>query len=279
MHIVMRARRKKVEGVSIDWDSLNPASEAYDAEVDSVVGTVARFVHGKYERFTDLGDLTQEARIIAATEHGDAIRSKDYGYLAFRLERDLMNHCEMAFHTPRNNAEGEVNRPSHSAIAQQGRIVTNAAGEKVYERLVDSYDEQVEEHDDDDVRIDLYPENVPGGYNAEQIRTLLPAVWDESYCYGLPTRDDAPEEGMPRAASNKARGNTHWAYIADIKSGWDNANLTTLERRALLMGFGLGWTHEHIASHEGIGRRTISDRIETGIKKIMASLNGTEEEN
>ena len=37
-----------------------------------------------------------------------------------------------------------------------------------------------------------------GDYTDEAVKLLLPAVWDESYAYGLPQREDAPEEGMPR---------------------------------------------------------------------------------
>lgn len=120
-----------------------------------------------------------------------------------------------------------------------------------------------------------------GDYTEEAIKVLLPAVWDESYAYGLPDREDAPEQDMPKSASNKARANNHWAYIADVKTGWGKTPLTRLERRALLMSYGLGYTHAEIAGIEGVPRQNISRRIDTGIKKITACLNGAriEEEN
>lgn len=113
-----------------------------------------------------------------------------------------------------------------------------------------------------------------GDYTEEAIMLLLPAVWDESYAYGLPDRADDPDEDMPKAVANKARSNNHWAYIADIKMGWEKTPLTLKERRALLMYYGLGYTQDDIARYEGIARPTATIRIHNGVTKITARLNG-----
>jgi hypothetical protein len=243
---------------------------AYDKEVAGVVEQTAKYVHGKYERFIELPDLMQEAYLIAATKHD--LNTEDYGLLAYRLERDLMNHCEKAFTTPRNDSNGEVARPDHSAIARTGTITIDAEGNKSYAPNNVPHEEYLEAEDEE--RIDLYPEHVPGGYTEDDVKFLLPAVWDESYAYSLPERDDAPEKGMPRAASNKARSNSHWAFIADIKTGWNKTDLTRPERRALLMRYGLAWPQRDIAFHEGVTQQAISTRLKGAITKITARLNG-----
>lgn len=115
-----------------------------------------------------------------------------------------------------------------------------------------------------------------GDYNADAVRLLLPAVWDESYAYSLPEPDNAPEQGMPRAAANKSTRNSHWAYIADIKTGWEKTPLTRDERRAIFMRFGLAWTQGDIAFHERVDQSTVSRRINTAISKIVARLNGAQ---
>lgn len=131
----------------------------------------------------------------------------------------------------------------------------------------------VEDAEDEATPLLMFDEG-SGDYTADAVRLLLPAVWDESYAYGLPDRDDAPDKDMPKASGNKARSNAHWAYIADIKTGWASTPLTRLERRALLMSYGLGWTHKQIAAHEVADRSTISKRIESAVHKIVARLNG-----
>jgi len=113
-----------------------------------------------------------------------------------------------------------------------------------------------------------------GDYNADTVKMLLPAVWDESYAYGLPQREDAPDADMPRVAGNKARSNSHWAYIADIKTGWNKTPLTIREKRALFMRYALAWTQEEIANHEGISQQAIAVRINAAVNKITARLNG-----
>lgn len=113
------------------------------------------------------------------------------------------------------------------------------------------------------------------------MENLLPAVWDWQYAYGMPRSPMAPDQDMPKASRNKANGNEHFALIADIKSGWRNADLTLKERRAIFMRYGLDRTQVAIGAHEGVTKQTIDVRLYTGVGKIVAELNGsafTEEE-
>lgn len=110
------------------------------------------------------------------------------------------------------------------------------------------------------------------------VETLLPAVWDETYCYGMPKPDSAPDPDMPKSWTNKAHGNTLYAHIADIKSAWAWARtgLTLKERRAVFMYHMLDLTQADIASHEECSRPAISTRLYTAIGKMTAHLNGGE---
>lgn len=113
-----------------------------------------------------------------------------------------------------------------------------------------------------------------GHYNTELIQELLPAVWDDSYAYGMPDSELDPERGMPRPRGNKARTNTHWAYVADIRSSWKRAPLTLKERRALFLKHAMNWTLDDIAVNQGSDKGTISKRIATAETRLVAYLNG-----
>lgn len=247
--------------------------EGLDQEATKVVEQVTWRTWIKYRDFVDQADLESEAFAIVLSneKYGEHIEAGDYGYLQHSLERDLMDHCEMAFHAPRHDSEGRTLRPDHTAIARQGSIARNSDGEKVYQQSQVPWDQHLE---DEEERIPLHEDSIPGGYTEEQVRILLPAVWDESYAYGIPAQPTDPDKDMPSAAGNKARSNSHWAYIADIKAGWAKTDLTHKERRALLMQFGLGWPQPMIAGHEGVSKQTINVRIDNAIKKIKARLNG-----
>lgn len=110
-------------------------------------------------------------------------------------------------------------------------------------------------------------------YSRESVEVLLPAVWDEDYSFGLPKKDTAPDPDMPRGSTNPKTANNLPAYIADIKTGWAKAALTHKERRALLMRFGLAWTQDEIAAHEGVSQQTVSERLFVAVGKIVSRLN------
>lgn len=112
-------------------------------------------------------------------------------------------------------------------------------------------------------------------YTRELVEQLLPAAWDPYFAYGM-ADPAAPDPDMPRTTADKAHSNTLYAHIADIHTGWNEAPLTPAERRALLMRYGLDWPQTTIARHEHIGRTATSDRIASGVGRIVATLNGAE---
>ena len=102
---------------------------------------------------------------------------------------------------------------------------------------------------------------------------LLPAVWDDTYAYGM-AAPNAPAPDMPSGTIDPKHGGTLFAHLADINAGWTGAELTRLERRSVFMHHGLDYAQVAIAAYEGVSEKTISVRLFTAIGKIVAHLNG-----
>lgn len=218
-------------------------------EVQSIIKQAAKRIHRQYETVIEYDDLEQEATIRAVTDKGviAAARDGEMGLFQYRLEQGLT----------------DMLRPK---VKEANNTV--------------SLDALMEEAGDDGFALPyVVIETASNDYTRESVETLLPAVWDDSFVYGLPQRDDAPDPDMPKSASNKAHGNDLSAYIADIKTGWDKTPLTIKERRALFLAFnttlpGGPWTQREIAFNQGVSQKTISLRLEQAIGKIVARLNG-----
>lgn len=210
-----------------------------------VIKQAARRVHRKFdEQYSEVEDLIQEAHIAIATTANllGAIESEDYGLLQFRLEQDLTDLVHK-----------EVRRTSKNI----------------------SFDALLEAQDDGEyLASSVIIETASNDYSRESVESLLPAVWDESFVYGLPQKDTAPDPDMPRGSSNKAESNNLAAYISDIKFAWARTPLTVKERRALILAYGFGWTQQEIAFNQECSRPAITLRINTAIGKIVARLNG-----
>lgn len=92
----------------------------------------------------------------------------------------------------------------------------------------------------------------------------------------MPVLETAPPPDMPKGWSNPKTKNTHFAYIADIKTAWAKADLTDEERRCILLRHGFDMTEKLIAHFVGFSQPTVSRRLYTGVGKIVAHLNGGE---
>lgn len=256
-----------------DWKAIGHFDG--DPALLDVVSHAAQRVWSDYQGYVEFGDLRSEAWLMVSTREdlGALAEAGDYGLLSHALGRDLSNHCRQAFYTPRNNPDGTVKRADHSAIVRDGRL--DAEGE--HEGLGVAY-AAIEgglpalESLDAYVMVDA----PAGGYNRESVEELLPAIWNESYSYGLDRRSNLPDPDMPRTKANPAHGNNLAAGIADIRTGWARADLTLDERRALFLAHGVGWTQRQAAFNQGVSQKTISLRVQNGISKIVAHLNGGE---
>lgn len=224
-----------------DWSPLEVEG------VREVANQAARRVARRYSEYVDLDDLTQDAlaRIVAKADLLECLEGEEpeLGLLQYRLERDLVNMVT----TQVKHAQQTIS----------------------YDRLVEADDEG-----HGYVRPYVAIATASSEYTRESVETLLPAVWDESYVYGMPKRDDAPDPDMPKGSTNKAQGNNLSAYIADIKTGWEKTPLTTKERRALVLAYGFGWTQQEIAYNQGVSQQTIQERLYKAVGKIVARLNG-----
>ena len=217
-----------------------------NATVMDVICQSAKRINREFERFSEYEDLVQECHIFVSTKADlqEAIEQENYGLLQYRLEADL-----------KNLLDAEVRR--------NGKNI--------------SYDALMESQEGDGgayLASHVIIETASNDYTRESVESLLPAVWDASYAYGLPQKDTAPDPDMPTGAANKAQGNNLSAYIADIKSGWEKTPLTDKERQALVLAYGFGWTGREIAFNQAVSPQVISRRLEGAVGKIVARLNG-----
>lgn len=114
---------------------------------------------------------------------------------------------------------------------------------------------------------------VVGGYTDELIELLMPAVWDDSFAYGMQA-ENTPDADMPRTASNKATGNALAAHLADIRRAWQRASLSNAHRRALFLVYGCGWKQTEAAFNQGVNQSTVSRNLREGVDRLSAYLNG-----
>lgn len=113
------------------------------------------------------------------------------------------------------------------------------------------------------------------GYERRLVEHLLPAVWDMEAAYGI-RHPQAPDADMPKGSVDKKAAGTLFAHLADIRRGWKAAPLSLAEKRALFMRFALDWDDLRIAAREGVTDRAIRYRLERGVGKLTAHLNGTD---
>jgi hypothetical protein len=113
------------------------------------------------------------------------------------------------------------------------------------------------------------------GYDRRLVEHLLPAVWDVEAAYGI-RNPTAPDADMPKGTVDKKSAGVLFAHLADIRRGWVTAPLSLVERRALFMRFGLDWEDRRIAAREAVTDRAIRYRLERGVGKLAAHLNGTD---
>lgn len=228
-----------------DWDIFSIEG------VEGALETAARQVsnHTEYGEYVTLEDLTQEAFIIAAgmgkrVREGFARKNgRTPGSVVHEVKMDLINLA----HTAQQKAQRNTSYEERYSPAEGGGVAL----------VPPSPSEGTE---------------VPG-YTRELIESLIPAIWDEGFAYGVQI-ETAADPDMPRGSTNKAHGSTLLSHIADIKTAWVKAPLRLEERRALILAFGLDWGQREIAANQGVSQKTVSVRITTGIHKLMAALGG-----
>lgn len=235
----MRGKTRRTGGTNPHW------SVVEIPEVKVIARKIARHIASMNQGVFDEDDLYQDALVIAAaTPHiADLAICREFGLVFARLRTEMLQR-----YVEKLQRSGELNARKYKTVVIEDR--------------------------EDDLSPYIAFDAGSGDYTDDAIRLLLPAVWDESYAYGLPLADDTPDHDMPKSAANKSQGNSHWAFIADVKIGWRRAPLTLKERRSTFLRFGPCWTQAEIALHEGIDQSTVKRRIDSAVTKITASLNG-----
>ncbi|MFF7021373.1 hypothetical protein ACFY97_10195 [Streptomyces klenkii] len=111
------------------------------------------------------------------------------------------------------------------------------------------------------------------GYERRLVEHLLPAVWDAGAAYGI-RNAQAPDADMPKGSVDPRTANTLFAHLADIRQAWVTCDLSRGERRALFLRYALDWPDELIAARDAVTDRAVRYRLERGVGKIAAHLNG-----
>lgn len=212
--------------------------------VEAVIVREARRLIAEHD-YLEVEDVVQEARILAATN--SALREvlsgePNLALFSYRLRMDLLNLADGARRTVRPLRSLYLSAMSDTGEAEE------------YERPVALV-----------IRDDV------AAYDLDLVEALLPAAWDPSYCWGLRI-ENAPDADMPRAAANRATGNTVAVHIADMKSAWERAFLSEKQRRALFMRYALDWKLREIAAHEGVKTSTIRERLDAGLARLLGYL-------
>lgn len=110
-------------------------------------------------------------------------------------------------------------------------------------------------------------------YNRLLVEHLIPAIWDQSAAYGI-ANPYAPDKDMPKAIADKKAGSPLAAHLADIRSAWKRADIPQVQRQAILLSFGFGWTQREIAAYQEVRQATVCARIDAGVGRVTAWLNG-----
>lgn len=111
------------------------------------------------------------------------------------------------------------------------------------------------------------------GYNRALVEHLAPAIWDPTYAYGM-RNPYQPDDDMPKAKPDPKVGGTIFAHLADMRKAWAEADIPQVERQALILRFGFGWTQRNIGFNQGVSQQAAQQRIDRGVGRLVAFLNG-----
>ncbi|MFI9205321.1 hypothetical protein [Streptomyces sp. NPDC053048] len=79
---------------------------------------------------------------------------------------------------------------------------------------------------------------------------------------------------MPKGTVDKKAAGVLFAHLADIRQAWKACELSLGERRALFLRYSLDWPDSLIAARDGVTDRAVRYRLERGVGKLAAHLNG-----
>ena len=111
-------------------------------------------------------------------------------------------------------------------------------------------------------------------YEKAEIERLMPCLWDESLVvYGI-GNPYAPPADMPKMTVNPSHTYTHVAHVADLRRAYQTAGLSVGQKQVLLLRFGLDSLLAEIAGDLSVDEHVVRRRLDSGIGKMRASMNG-----
>lgn len=109
-------------------------------------------------------------------------------------------------------------------------------------------------------------------YDEEKVAKLLPGVWDTFRV--LNGRDEhAPDDDMPKAASDPRRSDDQWAECADIQRAWALAPLTIQQRRVLFLKYAMDMPRAQIERLGRVSARHVPRYHDEGMSALVDFLN------
>ncbi|AUG87232.1 sigma factor [Streptomyces phage Omar] len=110
-------------------------------------------------------------------------------------------------------------------------------------------------------------------YQRTDVEQVLPYLYDAEAAYGIKS-EIYVEDGMPKGYSDPSKGNSIFASLADVRRAWDHGPLSAVEKQAVFMRYVLDDILGDIAGHQGVSERGALYRVERGVGKLTAHLNG-----
>ena len=103
----------------------------------------------------------------------------------------------------------------------------------------------------------------------------MPCLWDEDLAIqGIPNPYKPPHDMPQGSPPDPSHAGSHIAHVADLQKAWVTADLSHGQRQSLFLRFGLDSLQMEIATDLDIEQSTVTRRLDSGIGKIRASMNG-----
>lgn len=115
-------------------------------------------------------------------------------------------------------------------------------------------------------------------YDTREVEKLLPGVWDRDFVlepFMGGKKGKQKDQDMPKGKNKDPRRTFDLIDgVIDVKQAWEKAGLTLKQQQALLVRYGLDETERTTAFILGIDQKSVQERIEGGLKKLVDYLNG-----
>jgi DNA-directed RNA polymerase specialized sigma24 family protein len=102
----------------------------------------------------------------------------------------------------------------------------------------------------------------------------MPCLWDEYLVVNGISNPEPQPSDMPKAAVDPSHTYTHTAQVADLSKAYQSTGLSTGQKQVLFLRFSLDSLITEIAWDLSIDEHVVRRRLDCGISKMKASMNG-----